>query len=69
MQDEGISGLGDNPSQIPKADNSSHFENATIRPICKERQFAPNCLIDQLITNLLKVEMKEIIKSTTNEFI
>ena len=49
--------------------NSSHFEKATIRPICKKRQFVPNCLIDQLITNLLKVETKEIIKPTTNEFI
>ena len=49
--------------------NSSHFEKATIRPIGKKRQFVPNCLIDQLITNLLKVEMKEIIKPTTNEFI
>ena len=38
---------------------------ATIRP---KQQFVPNCLIDQLITNLLKVEMKEIIKSTKNEF-
>ena len=59
----------DNSSQIPKSDNSSHFEKATIRPICKKRQFVPNCLIDQLITNLLKVETKEIIKPTTNEFI
>ena len=49
--------------------NSSHFEKATIRPICKKRQFVPNCLIDQLITNLLKVETKEIMKPTTNEFI
>ena len=49
--------------------NSSHFEKATIRPICKKRQFVPNCLIDQLITNLLKVETKEIIKPTTNEFV
>ena len=49
--------------------NSSHFEKATIRPICKKRQFVPNCLVDQLITNLLKVETKEIIKPTTNEFI
>ena len=61
--------LGDNSSQIPKSDNSSHFEKATIRPICEKRQFVPNCLIDQLITNLLKVETKEIIKPTTNEFI
>ena len=51
----------DNSSQIPKSDNSSqasvnssHFEKATIRPICKKRQFIPNCLIDQQITNLLK---------------
>ena len=49
--------------------NSSHFEKATIRPICKKRQFVPNCLNDQLITNLMKVETKEIIKPTTNEFI
>ena len=42
---------------------------ATVRPICKKRQFVPNCLIHQLTTNLLKVEMKEIIKSTTNEII
>ena len=49
--------------------NSSHFEKATTRHICKKRQFVRNCLIDQLITNLLKVEKKEIIKPTTNEFI
>ena len=42
--------------------NSSYFEKVTIRPICKKRQFVPNGLIDKLITNLLKVEMKEIIK-------
>ena len=48
--------------------NSSQFEKATIRPICKKRQFVPNCLIDQLITNRLKVETKKIIKPTTNEF-
>ena len=48
---------------------SSHFKKATIRPICKKRQFVPNSLIDQLITNLLKVETREIIKPTTNEFI
>ena len=45
------------------------LKKVTIRPICKKRQFVPNCLIDQLITNLLKVETKEIIKPTTNEFI
>ena len=69
--------LGDNSSQAtirPKrqfvpSDNSSHFEKATIRPICKKRQIVPNCLIDQLITNRLKAETKEIIKPTTNEFI
>ena len=49
--------------------NSSHFEKMTIRPICKKRQLVPNCLIDQLITSLLKAETKEIIKPTTNEFI
>ena len=49
--------------------NLSHFEKASIRPICKKRQFVPNCFIDQLITNLLKAETKEIIKPTTNEFI
>ena len=61
----------DNSSQIPKSDNSSQAfrPKTTIRPICKKRQFVPNCLIDQLITNLLKVETKEIIKPTTNEFI
>ena len=58
--------------QFVPSDNSSQ---ATIRPKrqfvpnSKKRQFVPNCLIDQLITNLLKVETKEVIKPTTNEFI
>ena len=40
--------------------NSSHFEKATIRPICKMRQFIPNCLLNQLINNLLKIEINEL---------
>ena len=40
-------------------DNSSQ---ATISPICKKRQFAPNCLIDQLINNFLEIEIKRVNK-------
>ena len=55
-------------SQIPKSDNSSQV---AVRPILKRRQFVPflksdnssqNCLIDQLINNLLKIEIKELNK-------
>ena len=56
-QYESLLWLGDNSSQIPKSDYSSQ---AAIRPICEKRQFAPNCLIDQLINNLLKIEIKEL---------
>ena len=61
----------DNSSQATIRPKRQFVPNnsAAIRPICKKRQFVPNCLIDQLITNLLKVETKEIIKPTTNEFI
>ena len=33
---------------------------ATIRPICKKRQLVPNCLVDHLIDNFLKIEIKEL---------
>ena len=57
--------------EVSHKHNADHVSNpprgwATIRP---KRQFIPNCLIDQLITNLLKVETKGIIEWTTNEFI
>ena len=59
--------LGDNSTQatnrtkfqkaifVPSG-SLSHFEKVTIRPICKKRQSVQNCLVDQLINNLLKVE-------------
>ena len=45
--------------QFVQSGSSSHFEMATIRPICEKRQFVPNRLIDQLINNLLKIEINE----------
>ena len=53
------------------SDNSSH---ESIRPISKRRQLVPfvksyNCSIDELIKIYLKIEIKELNKLTTNDYI
>ena len=52
---------------FPSGDSSQatihpKFQKATNRPECKKRQFVPYCLIDQLINNLKKIEIKEFNK-------
>ena len=37
-------------------------DNSSRAPILKQRQFVPNCLIDQLINNILQIETKELKK-------
>ena len=41
----------DNSSQIPKSDNSSHFEKATIRPNYQKLQFVLNLIANKDLGN------------------